>query len=249
MVEAFAKLRASTMLGGVTYKDYAESMLDMPSKAWVGPLTKLLEPEIVRPAKDKSAIDPFRDQQFWQATAAQLAGQNRRPGRGRAADEGHARSEQGRHSARRRFPALVKLGKPTVDAATEAATRQRRQAGRLRHAPYQRDHGQRRRGHALRRDRRASARYVGSRRSDGAGGRLGTEKDAATRAVIARELSKVPATEESKAAFKTAFESFTLESEIPPGGSALEALTEAAGQFYDPGHGRLAARARRQDQG
>jgi hypothetical protein len=52
--------------------------------------------------------------------------------------------------------------------------------------------------------------------------------------VIARELTKVPSTEESKAAFKAAYESFTLETEIPPGGGALEALTEAAGQFYDP---------------
>jgi hypothetical protein len=43
MVEAFSKLRASTMLGGVTYKDYSESMLDMPSKAWVGPLSVRLE--------------------------------------------------------------------------------------------------------------------------------------------------------------------------------------------------------------
>ena len=33
MVEAFVKLRASTMLGGVTYKDYSASMLEMPSKA------------------------------------------------------------------------------------------------------------------------------------------------------------------------------------------------------------------------
>ena len=45
----------------------------------------------------------------------------------------------------------------------------------------------------------------------------------------------MPATEESKAAFKAAYESFTLETRDPAGGGALEVLTEAAGQFYDPG--------------
>src|SRR6185436_11293291 len=76
MVEAFAKLRASTMLGGVTYKDYSASMLDMPSKSWVGPLIKRLEPEIVPPktAKDSSVVSDYQDQLFWQTTAAQLLG-------------------------------------------------------------------------------------------------------------------------------------------------------------------------------
>jgi hypothetical protein len=75
MVEAFAKLRASTMLGGVTYKDYSAAMLEMPSKAWVGPLTHILEAQMSPPkSKDKEVADDFRDQLFWQTTAAQLLG-------------------------------------------------------------------------------------------------------------------------------------------------------------------------------
>jgi hypothetical protein len=235
MVEAFVKLRASTMLGGVTYKDFSGSMLEMPSKAWVGPLIARLEQEITPPGKDKSLIDPFRDQQFWQATAAQLLGvigdpQAVEPLMKVMLDPNKADIQP------TALLALVKLGKPTVDSASKLIVGKDDKLV----------------GYAMRRMKEITGKdvqgtpYVAtaalvlgmSGRSDATApliAALGTEKDAPTKAVIARELSKVPATEESKAAFKTAFESFTLETEIPPGGGALEVLTEAAGQFYDPG--------------
>jgi hypothetical protein len=235
MVEAFVKLRASTMLGGVTYKDYSESMLDMPSKAWVGPLIARLDQEITPPGKDKTLIDPFRDQQFWQATAAQLLGvigdpQAVEPLMKVMLDPNKADIQP------TALLALVKLGKPTVDAASKLI------AGK----------DDKLVGFAMRRIKEISGKeaqgtpYVATAalvlgttgRSDATAplvAAINVEKDASTKAVIAREIAKVPATEESKAAFKAAFESFTLETEIPPGGGALEVLTEAAGQFYDPG--------------
>lgn len=234
MVEAFTKLRASTMLGGVTYKDYADAMLDVPSKAWVGPLSARLEQEMTPPGKDKSAIDPFRDQQFWQATAAQLLGMIGDP----AAVEPLMKVMLDPNKADLQptaVLALVKLGKPTVDAASKliagkdeklvafAMQRIKEITGKpAQGTPYV----------------ATAALILGmSGRSDATApliAALNAEKDPATKAVIARELTKVPATEESKAAFKTAYESLTLENEIPPGGGALEALTEASGQFYDP---------------
>ena len=235
MVEAFVKLRASTMLGGVTYKDYSESMLDMPSKAWVGPLIARLDQEITPPGKDKTLIDPFRDQQFWQATAAQLLGvigdpQAVEPLMKVMLDPNKADIQP------TALLALVKLGKPTVDSASKLI------AGK----------DDKLVGFAMRRIKEISGKeaqgtpYVATAalvlgttgRSDATAplvAAINVEKDASTKAVIAREIAKVPATEESKAAFKAAFESFTLETEIPPGGGALEVLTEAAGQFYDPG--------------
>jgi hypothetical protein len=235
MIEAFSKLRASTMLGGVTYKDYSESMLDMPSKAWVGPLIARLDQEITPPGKDKSLIDPFRDQQFWQATAAQLLGvigdpQAVEPLMKVMLDPNKADIQP------TALLALVKLGKPTVDSASKLI------AGK----------DDKLVGFAMRRIKEISGReaqgtpYVATAalvlgttgRSDATAplvAAINAEKDASTKAVIAREIAKVPATEESKAAFKAAFESLTLETEIPPGGGALEVLTEAAGQFYDPG--------------
>ena len=235
MVEAFSKLRASTMLGGVTYKDFSESMLDMPSKAWVGPLITKLGAEITPPGKDKTAIDPYKDELFWQTTSAQLLGvigdpQAVEPLLKVMLDPNKADVQA------TALLALVKLGKPTVDTAAKliAGKDEKLVAFSMRRVkeitgkdvegkPYV-----------------ATAAIVlgTSGRSDATApliAAIGVEKDASTKAVIARELSKVPATEESKAAFKTAFESLSLETEIPPGGGALEALTEAAGQFYDPG--------------
>jgi hypothetical protein len=235
MVEAFSKLRASTMLGGVTYKDYADSMLQMPSKAWVGPLSARLEAEITPPSKDKGAVDDFRDQQFWQATSAQLLGMIGDP----AAVEPLMKVMLDPNKADIQPTAalaLVKLGKPTVDAASKLiAGKEEKLVG----------FGMRRIKEITGKDAQGTPYVATAAIILGATGRadataplvaaLSAEKDASTKAVIARELTKVPATEESKTAFKNAYESLTLETEIPPGGGALEALTEASGQFYDPG--------------
>jgi len=184
--------------------------------------------------KDKDLIDPFRDQQFWQATAAQLLGVIGDP----AAVEPLMKVMLDPNKADIQptaISALVKLGKPTVDTAAKLLTGKDDKLV----------------GFAMRRIKEITGKdpegtpYVATAALVlGTSGRaeataplvaaLSTEKDGPTRAVIARELSKVPATEESKAAFKTAFESFALDAEIPPAGSALEALTEAAGAFYDP---------------
>jgi hypothetical protein len=132
--------------------------------------------------------------------------------------------------------ALVKLGKPTVEAASTLI------AGK----------NEKLVGFAMRRLKEVTGKevkgtpYVATAalilgttgRSDALApllAALSAEKDDSTKAVIAREIAKVPATEDSKAAFKAAYESFTLETVIPPGAGALETLTEAAGQFYDPG--------------
>ncbi len=237
MIQAFMKLRASSMLGGVVYKDLNESLLGMPSKSWVGPLITKLEAEITPPKsdKDKDLIDPYRDQLFWQTTSAELLG---RIGDAQAVDPllkvmlDPSKADVQTTA----LLALVKLGKPTVETATKLlegkadkliafnARRIKEITGKdVQGTPYV----------------GTAALVLGTTgRADAAPALIaavGSEKDAPTRAVLARELSKVPATEETKAAFKTAFESFSLETVIPPGGSALEVLTEAAGQFYDSG--------------
>jgi hypothetical protein len=64
---------------------------------------------------------------------------------------------------------------------------------------------------------------------------LKSAKGDSNKALLARELAKIPATNESKDAFKATMESIPLDTTIPPGGdSALQVLAESAGQFYDP---------------
>ena len=76
MIQAFMKMKASTMLGGITYKDFNDALQDMPQASWAGPLRTMLAAEIVIPksAADKDKLDPYKDQLFWQTTSALLLG-------------------------------------------------------------------------------------------------------------------------------------------------------------------------------
>jgi HEAT repeat protein len=237
MLEAFLKLRANTMLGGVVYKDYNAAMLQMPNKAWAGPLITKLEAEVTRPGpaqkKDKDAIEDYMDQQFWQTTAAALLGKIKDP----AAVEPLIKVIL--DPAKIDFQptamvALIEIGKPATDAAIKLLKGQDEKLGSycLRRI---KDTGGEVKGKPC---VQSAAIILGSiGRADAVGPMvevLKGENDDATKAVIARELPKLPASPESIAAFKSVYESLPLNAQIPPGQPALESLTEAAGQFFDP---------------
>jgi hypothetical protein len=238
MIEAFQKMKTSSMLGGITYRDLNEAMISMPQKSWTGPLISMLEKEVTRPesAKDKDGIDKYRDQQFWQTTSAQVLGELQAP----EAVEPLLKvlldpSKVDFHSTS--VLALVKIGKPSVDAATKllhaeptdklAAYNLTRikEATKAKELPKDKPYivmasivlGTVGRPEALPAMRQA----------------LEKADNDTNRAVIAREMAKIPPTPESKQAFKSTFEKISLDSVVPPGMNALEMLSESAGQFYD----------------
>jgi len=236
MLEAFLKLRANTMLGGVVYKDYNAAMLSMPSKSWVGPLIQKLEAEVTRPQgkKSKDAIEDYMDQQFWQTTAASLLGRIGDP----AAVEPLMRVVL--DPAKVDFQAtavvaLIQLGKPATDAAikllkgqdekltTYCLRRIKDTGGEVKGKPCV----------------QTAAIILGSiGRAEAVPAMidvLKTETDEGTKAIVARELPKLPATPDSTAAFKATYESLGVSTQIPPGQPALEVLTEASGGFFDAG--------------
>lgn len=239
MVQAFVKLKASSMLGGITYRDFSEAMLKMPSKSWTGPLIAALEAPIERPTsdKDKDKIDPYRDQLFWQTTAAQLLGEI---GAAEAVepllkvmlDPGKADVQA------TAVLALVKIGKPAVERTIKIldgsddkmiafSNRRIKEVTKAKEEPKDSPHVQ------------TAALILGTiGRAEATQPMLAAlqkaDKDVA-RAVIARELTKLPETPEIRDAFKAAFEKISLEAVVPPGYNALQMLTESAGQFQDPG--------------
>ncbi len=235
LLQAFLKLRASTMLGGVAYRDVNDAMRVAPSKAWVPSLTKLLEADMVAPktSKDKDLIDPYRDQQFWQAVAAEILG---RIGDPAAVDpllkvmldpgKGDVQSTA--------LLALVKIGKPAADGAVKLLQGQSADLNAFAAKRIKEVTGTEAKGKPY---VATAALIVGTiGRADTIGpmiAALNAESDDGNKAVIARELAKIPATAESKEAFKKAYESMPIDAEIPPQGSALESLTESAGQFFD----------------
>lgn len=237
MLQAFLKLQASTPLGSITYKDYLKSMLVNADKSWAGPLKSLLEKEVSQPdRKDLEAQKAFLDQQFWQTTAARLLGEIKDDSAVEPLMKVVMDPVKGfAHTSA--ILALVKIGKPAMDAAlkvlkdedekmaTYAAERMMKATGSKK-PPEDKPHV------------RIAALVVGTiGRTEAIDPMVKTleaqEKDV-NKAVIARELTKIPASAESKEAFKKAYESIDLDTNIPPGINALQMLSESAGTFFDP---------------
>ncbi len=235
LLAAFLKLRASTQLGGVAYRDVNDAMRAAPSKAWVGPLVKMLDAEMVAPktSKDKDLIDPFRDQQFWQTASAEVLGRVGDPAAVQPLLKILLDPAKGDVQSTALL-ALVKIGKPAADATIKLLKGQDADLIAF---------GARRIKEVTGSDAKGKPYVATAALVLGTIGRpdtiqpmieaLNAETDDGNKAVIARELAKIPATDESKQAFKKAYESLPIDAEIPPAGSALETLTESAGQFFD----------------
>ncbi len=241
VLAAFEKLEAHTLLGGVTYRDYSEAMVKAPSPGWSSSLVGLLGQPMADPssAKTKEAakdmIDPFRDQQFWQVTAAQVLGELRDP----AAVEPLMKVllDPSKSSiATTSLLALVKIGKPSVDRAVKVADGSDTALIDFHKEAVKKASGSKdqvKGNPAL----PIAAAVIGmAGRPEGIGPLikvLESDAPASDKAIVARELAKIPATAESKAAFKKAFESIPADTSVQ-GAPALALLAEAAGQFYDP---------------
>jgi hypothetical protein len=238
MILAFDKLKASSKEGALVYRDLNEAMIKHPSKSWSGPLQKKLEPEIERPQSgaEPAEVDKFRNELFWQTTAAQLLGEIKdetavEPLMKVMLDPAKADVQT------TAVLALAKIGKPAVDRALKILNDQDQAMATFAAARYQKATGSKEApkdkphvataalvlgviGH-----KDALAPMVSA---------LKNAKEESTKAIIARELAKLPATPDSKEAFKQAFESITVDAMIPPGANALQALGESAAGFYDP---------------
>jgi hypothetical protein len=215
MLKAFIGFQASTPAGAFAYRDLNQAMLAVADPRWARPLVALLRVDMVPPRsdRDQALIDPFRNQVFWQVTASQVLGllgdaQAVAPLLEVMLDPAKAELQS---SA---LLALIKLGRPSVDAAARLL------AGK--------DETQ----------RSVAALVLGaSGRPDAAAPilqALEAEKSPTQRALLARALSNLPATDITKLAFKSVYDSLELDVLLTPGTSALEQLTEAAGKFRDP---------------
>ncbi len=241
LLEAFRKLKTSSMLGGVAYRDMTEALLAQPpNKALVGPLIQMMEVQVVPPnEKDKSSFDEWKDQIVWQDTAAKLLGKIGDP----SATEPLIKVMLDPAKGTTEFTtvqitsvvALARIGKPAADAAAKLLKSENEKLQTFQ----------------LRRIREvAGTDEKGKPWVNTAAIILGTigrqdsipvmievmksEKDDATRAIIAREITKIPATPASIEAFKETFTALPLSAELPNGGHAVDSLAEAAGGFFDP---------------
>ncbi|HVU04631.1 MAG TPA: HEAT repeat domain-containing protein [Polyangiaceae bacterium] len=237
MGQAFDKMKAAKV-GQSVFIDFKEAMLAHPSASWSGMLKMHLEPEIVPPTdggKDAEALDRFKNEQYWQTVAAQVLGELRDAS---AVDPLVKVMLDPRKADVQTTAALalVKIGKPAAqkavkivsdqdpDMAAYCAARTQKATGAS-EAPKDKPHIA------------TAALILGVMGRpdtlDAMVAALKGAKDDATRAILAREIAKIPPTPASKDAFKAAFEATPLSAQIPPGANALQTLTESAGQFYD----------------
>jgi PBS lyase HEAT-like repeat-containing protein len=239
LLGAFLKLRADTEEGSAVYRDLNVAMLDVADKAWTKPLIEKLEPtlELPKPGEqNKEKVTEFRNQQFWQTTATQLLGAIGDP----AAVDPLLKVLLDPAKANLHADAvvsLVKIGKPAVARATQllagedkelvefAALRARKASG-MPVPPGDAPHV------------RTAAIVLGTVGHASAAPALIAAlqgQNDANRAVILRELAKLPASPQIKQAFQTGFVGLSPDAMIPPGQPALQVLAESATSFFDPG--------------
>lgn len=241
MLEAFRKLRTSSMLGGVAYRDMAEALVAQPpNKALVGPLIEMIKAPAVPPnEKDKSSFDDWKDQIVWQDTAAKVLGKIGDA----SATEPLIQVMLDPAKGTTEFTtvqitsvlALVKIGKPAADAAAKLLKSDYEKLQTFQRTRIREVTGSDEKGKPWVQTAAIIIGTIGRQDSIPAMVEaMKSEKDDPTKAIIARELTKIPATPDSIEAFKETFTSLPLSAELPTGGGAIDSLSEAAGRFCDP---------------
>src|SRR5690606_38688941 len=239
VLAAFEALKAHTQLGGITYKDYSKGMVDAPDPSWEDRLIEKLNGKIKHPNSGKNKqqqrdlIDPYRNELFWQVTAAQVLGELK----SEKAVEPLIRvilDPSNGDVASTALLALVKIGKPSVDRAVKMLNESDPLVAYAKKAIKEAtDADKEPEGNPARSTAAAIIGMAG--RADGADplikeleGKLSDED----KTLVARELPKLPATEKTKNAFKKAFESISIDATVQ-GTPALAILAESAATFYD----------------
>ncbi|MBX3183072.1 MAG: hypothetical protein KIT72_17205 [Polyangiaceae bacterium] len=236
MLNAFLKLKFTSMVGGITFKDLTAAMLIKPEKSWSGPLIALLGTDIEKPKQGELELQrQINDQIFWQTTAARLLGEIGDPAAVEPLFMVVLDPTKGA-VATTAVMALVKLGKPATDTALKLL----------------KGEDDKLKTHSLARMQKFTDAKEPPKDEPymqmaavvlGTMGRAETiptmievmkAQKGGNQALVASELAKIPATDVSKAAFKEVFASQSIDSRMPPqGANSLLALTEQAALFFD----------------
>jgi hypothetical protein len=220
------------------YRDVSEAMLALADPAWIPQLLERLNHPIV----DRSNVPALRDEIYWQIVAAQILGDLQasaavRPLISVVLSPGKA------DIAATAMTSLIKIGKPAV-APTIALLRSEdadlvaySTSESLRSADPQGHGTTSAQALAERAHLGAAAVILGAiGREEGSAALIDTlaKSDSTSRALLARELPKLPRTPAVEKAFEAAFEKTPLTLTLPPGSGASESMIEASATFFDP---------------
>ncbi|AUX39559.1 hypothetical protein SOCE26_009520 [Sorangium cellulosum] len=236
LMDVFAKLQHGKPKGAGISRDVHDAMLEISDPSWEPQLITMLG----RPINDPKDVSALRNELFWQITSAELLGQ--------------LRSEKGvvpllklvltpvkadAHATA--ILALTKIGKPAIEPAIALLKGEHKEL--IEHSKVENLKAAGDKPGPEAKKAAETAHVAAAALVLATIGRqesvqpllaaLGTAEDL-PRAIIARELTKVPKSPETIAAFQAAYEKTPVTLDLPPAGiNARVMLAEAAGGFFD----------------
>jgi len=236
LLEVFAKVKPSKPKAFGIHRDVYDAMKAVNDPSWEGQLITMLG----RPINDPKDIGTMRDELFWQITSAELLGLQKsekaiqpllRMLVSPAKSNGHATA----------ILALVKIGKPAVQPVIDLLEGNNKElieyskTEQLKAAGDKPTNEQKKLAETAHISQAALILGTIGRQDTAAPLMTALEKstDDTAKAIIARELSKVPKAPETIKAFQAVYEKTGVTQSIPPGIGAREALLEASGSFFD----------------
>ena len=234
MINVFMKLQAGSEKGGLVFKDFMDSMTAISSPTWEPQLLERINRpmELIDAQKDKDnkdKITAYRNEQFWQITSAEILGNIKSTKAIKPLFKCIVNPNKGDVAATA-VMAIVKVGGPTVPVLTNILLGKDAELTEyaktvVKTAPEA----------ALVQNAALVMGTVG--REDGTKAlieALGQAKDDATRAIIARELSKMPSSDESLNAYMDVLVKMPVTVDLPTGETAAAMLTEMVDAYYNP---------------
>lgn len=222
LLDAFVKIKPSEKDTGPAYKETRDAMLAIPDPSWAAKMTELLN----RPIDPKN-VQEGRNEVYWQTVSAEVLGELKHGPAVKSLFKVLLQPEK-KDVAGSAVVALIKIGKPAVVPVLDILSGKDKEMidlaakggadNKLAYINY-------------------SAIVLGSiGRADARDpmiAALGATDSETAKAVIGREMSKLPTSPEAIKALQTAFEKVSLSTLIPPGEHAKNVIAEAAGAFMD----------------
>lgn len=240
LFDVYSKLRPSKLKKvPELYRDVRDALVEVKDPAWEGGFVE----KLAAPINDRKDVANLKDQMFWQITAAEMLGNLKSTTAVKPLIK-IVLSPMKADAAATAVNALVKIGKPAIGPAlavlkgedkelieySKVENLKGAQPGTDNKPPPQ----------AVKAAETAhiggSAIILGTIGREEAAGPMieAMEKsDDLGRAIIARELAKLPDTPAVVTAFQTAYDKTPATLSIPPGLGARESMLEAAGSFFD----------------
>lgn len=243
LIEVFTKMKASKPKASQIFRDVSDAMVELAEadaatgKSWESQLIGLLN----RPINDPKDMATLKDELVWQITAAQVLGIIK----SEAAVKPLLKvvlTPLKADAAATAILALVKIGKPAIAPTVALLKGEDKDLVEYSKVETLKAQGAGDKPSAEAQKAAANA-YVNTAalvlatigREESVEPMLTTLEKAEDipRAIIARELSKLPKSPDTKKAFQTAYEKTPVTLSIPPGQGAREALLEASSMFFD----------------